>query len=936
MRIAGAASQWPTVGAIGEREIARGWEEQAMKQSKPVIVVAAVFAALILAGQLGGIYVDWLWFQSVGMESVFATRLLAQIVLFVVSAVVFFAAFIANVLLAMRLSPPAVAAPLIVVPPWERSHQRQMTIKLAATAVGLLLAVLIGAGVAANWAVVLRFLNPTSFGAADPLFGQDVSFFVFTLPVYGLLQSLYVTTAVLCLVGAAVTYIAESVLPRLAASGESFQGDLSHLSRSLSIGQAGKMHLSILVALVALGFAWGSWLDIYHLVFSPSGLVFGAGYADVHARWPAQYAVIGATVLFALLALVNARRPGYRLLLLGLGVWVAAALVGGDIYPAVVQRLEVQPSELDKERPFIEYNIKMTNQAYALDRIAEIDYPAVESVSAAEINDNPGTIKNIRLWDPQPLLDTYNQVQSIRLYYDFLDIDVDRYMIDGEYRQVMLSARELSPSKLPSQAQTWVNRRLQYTHGYGVAVSPVNEVTPEGLPELFVKDVPPRGKLEISRPEIYYGENTSDYVIVKTTTPEFDYPKGDENVYVEYEGDSGVAIGSYLRRLLFAWQFGDANILLTGAIKPESKILYNRNIKERVQMVAPFLAYDRDPYIVVANGRLYWMLDAYTFTNRYPYSQPVSLQSELNYMRNSVKVVVDAYEGRMQFYLADETDPLVHTYDKIFPGLFKPLDEMPPELRSHVRYPEDLFSVQVELYRTYHMKDARVFYNKEDLWNLPSEIYLDKQVPMQPYYVIMRLPGAAKEEFALILPYTPPNKNNMITWLAARSDGEDYGSLIAYKFPKDKLIYGPLQIEARIDQDPRISEQLTLWNQAGSRVIRGNLIVIPIGNSSLYVEPIYLQSEQSKLPEMKRVIIANGNSVVMEPTVSVALAKIFAGQVASPGVPTSPAEPGPAAAAPAFDETAKELLDRLAKLQEELKTLENDLRKLLQEPQTAR
>ncbi len=903
-----------------------------MGLNRAVVAAGIVILALMALSSLGGLYVDWLWFQSVAMEGIFATRIVSQVALFAAAAIIFLAAFLGNIALAARLAPPA--TPRRVIPPWDRARQRQRLIQTAVVAAGLLLATLIGLATAANWTMVLAFLNQTAFGAADPLFGQDIGFFVFTLPLYHLLQGLFVITVTLCLIGAAATYAARSLVPRLAAAGDTFEPDVAGLLRSLSMGRAGKAHLSVLLALVALGFAWATWLDIYELVFASGGLVFGAGYADVNARWPARWLAVGAAVLFAALTLLNIPRHGYRLPLVGLAIWMAVAVLGGDVYPAVIQRLEVQPSELDKERPFIEYNIRMTNQAYALDRITEVDFPAADSVTAAEVSANPGTIKNVRLWDPQPLLDTYNQVQSIRLYYDFLDVDVDRYLIDGEYRQVMLAARELSPAKLPSQAQTWVNKRLQFTHGYGAAVSPVNEVTPEGLPQLVLKDVPPQGKLALTRPEIYYGEATADYVIVKTATPEFDYPKGDDNVYVEYEGNSGVPVGSYLRRALFAWQFGDANILLAGAIDADSRILYHRRIQDRVAKVAPFLMYDRDPYVVVADGRLYWMLDAYTYTNRYPYSQPAGVRSvNVNYMRNSVKIVVDAYEGNMSFYVADPSDPLVQTYAKVFPQLFKPLEEMPAGLRAHVRYPEDLFSVQAELYRTYHMKDARVFYNKEDLWNIPTEIYIDKQVPIQPYYVIMRLPGEEREEFVLILPYTPPNKNNMITWLAARSDGENYGSLIAYKFPKDKLIFGPMQIEARIDQDPRISEQLTLWDQAGSRVIRGNLIVIPIGNSSLYVEPIYLQSEQSKLPEMKRVILASGSRVVMEPTVDTALAQLFASEVATAPPPAAGAQPLPTAAPPALSKEVQSLLDRVGKLRAELDALEEDLRHLLAEPQ---
>lgn len=895
-----------------------------------LIVGAAVVVVLMAMGQLAGVYVDWLWFQSVQMESVFATRIIAQVVLFAIFGVLFFAVFMVNVMLAMRLAARQDLVARLLG--WIQPDSRGGPLMLLSVGVGIVLALMVGAGMAGSWDTVLRFQNPTSFGTTDPIFGQDVSFFTFSLPMYELLQAWFMATIFLSLLGSLGIYVVKLVLPQLTVEETAPGEQRLDISFSLDFGGGIRAHVLSLVALLALGLAVGTWLNIYELVYEPTGLVFGAGYADIHAVLPAMWLMVAAAVLFAVLVLVSIGRRGYKLALTGLVVWIGVSILGGSVYPSMIQRLEVQPSELDKERPYIEYNIGMTNHAYALDRISEMEYPAEDAVTAAEVASNPGTIKNVRLWDPEPLLNTYNQIQSIRLYYDFLDVDVDRYMIDGEYRQVMVSARELSPSNLPTEAQTWVNRRLQYTHGYGVAMSPVNEVTPEGLPEMFLRDVPPSGKVPVSRPEIYYGENTNDYVIVKTDTPEFDYPKGDDNVYVRYEGESGVDIGSLTRRLLFSWHFGDANILLTGSMSSDSKILYNRNITERARMVAPFLTYDRDPYVVVANEQIYWILDAYTYTDRYPYSQPVNLGSRVNYLRNSVKVVMDAYDGSMRFYLADTSDPLIHTYSAIFPGLFAPLDEMPQEIREHLRYPQDLFSVQADLYRTYHMRDARVFYNKEDLWNIPNEIYADQQVLMEPYYVIMRLPGEDREEFALILPYTPPNKDNMITWLAARSDGDAYGTLVAYKYPKEKLIFGPLQIEARIDQDPRISEQLTLWNQAGSNVIRGNMIVIPIGQSNLYVEPIYLQSEQTKLPEMKRVVLATGNRVVMEPTVNTALAQLLTGlpvQVAEP-TSTDPTTPPSTPGKPELGEAAKALLDRYAKLQEDMKALESDLKSLLE------
>jgi uncharacterized membrane protein (UPF0182 family) len=602
---------------------------------------------------------------------------------------------------------------------------------------------------------------------------------------------------------------------------------------------------------------------------------------------------------------------------MGVGLWIGAAILLGSIYPAIVQKFVVEPSELGRETPYIERNINFTRLAFGLDKIEERDLPVELAPSEQDLAKNSATMNNIRLWDYRPLKDTYNQIQSIRLYYDFTDIDVDRYRIDGSYRQVLLGAREISPEKLASEAQTWINQRLQFTHGYGVALSPVNEISEEGLPNLWVKDVPPIGKIEIERPEIYYGEKTNNYVIVNTKAEEFDYPKGDINVYARYAGESGINLDSFIRRLVYAWEFGDINILISGELTPESSLLYRRNIQQRVWHLAPFLMLDRDPYIVIADGKLFWIQDAYTVSGRHPYSQPTP--RGINYIRNSVKVVISAYDGSVTFYLVDPEDTLASTYAAIFPALFTPLEEMPPSLRAHLRYPEDLFQIQVGRYQTYHMQDPRVFYNKEDLWTIPTETYADAERPVEPYYVIMMLPGEEQEEFLLMLPFTPTQKDNMITWLAARSDGDKYGKLIAYNFPKDKLVYGPRQIEARIDQDPTISSQLTLWGQKGSQVIRGNLLVIPIEKSVLYVEPIYLQAERGQLPELKRVIVASGNRIVMEPTLAQSLSAIYAGLPPEPP-PEGPLPPSPPPEAPAgLAELAQLAQEHYVKAQEYLK-----------------
>lgn len=894
------------------------------------LVTLGVLAVLfIVALVLGGIYADWLWYASVGLQSILATTLIVKVLLFFGAAIVFFVVWCASTFTARRLSHGDHNLWQFVASIEGRATERLFTGVLIL--MGLVLAVIMGAAASGQWDTVLRYALAIPFETIDPIYGRDVSFYVFLLPFYRFLHSWLVGLVALVFIGTAAVYTLRLIVPQLPASAGELgaRGGTVHIQLSVSRGV--KAHLSLLGAALLLLLAWHYWLSRYELLLTQRRAIFGAGYTDVHANQPMLLLLFGVSILAAGLLVANVFRRGHLLSLTGGALLVLAMVLGGGIYPSIVQRFEVQPSELDKEKPYIESHIQATRTAYALDRIAEQPYPAEESLTLADLQANRGSVNNVRLLDPNPLLDTYNQIQSIRAYYEFGDIDVDRYIIDGEYRQVMLSAREMNASRLSSEAQTWVNRRLKYTHGYGVAASLVNAVSPEGLPNLIVQDVPPKGKLQIDRPEIYYGERDSDYVVVNTGTPEFDYPKGDENAYSDYQGDSGIQLNGYLTRLLFSWQLGDANLMLSSYVGQQSKLLMHRDIRERTQKIAPFLLYDRDPYLVIADGRLYWLQDAYTYSDHYPYSQPV--QARVNYMRNSVKVVTDAYDGSVRFFIADDTDPIIRTYAAAFPQLFSPIDQMPAEIRSHVRYPEDLFSVQARMYSIYHMQDARVFYNREDAWTIPQVGRGNQLRSIEPYYVILRLPDEPGEEFALILPYTPPNKNNMITWLAARSDGANYGRLVALKYSKDKLIYGPLQVEARIDQDTRISEQLSLWDQAGSRVIRGNMTIIPIGKSNLYVEPIYLQAEQSSLPEMKRVVLAAGNRVVMEQTVSAAIASLFATEITTtPGVSqpqpsAQPPQPSGSASNAAIDLT-RSLQERYGKIQSELKDFEADLRRL--------
>jgi uncharacterized membrane protein (UPF0182 family) len=576
-----------------------------------------------------------------------------------------------------------------------------------------------------------------------------------------------------------------------------------------------------------------------------------------------------------LLVIVFLRRA-WRAMLAILGVWVLLAVLAGNVYPGLVQRFQVSPNELNLERPFITNNINLTRMAYDLDTIEVRSYNASEVLTVADLASEADTVRNVRLWDYRPLLQTYNQIQALRQYYQFNDVDVDRYVIDGNVRQVMIAARELVPDQLSDDAQTWVNRRLVYTHGYGVAASPVSQVTREGLPDFYLKDLPPRGAITVTQPHIYFGELTESYVVARTNEPEFHYPSGDGNVTTQFSADTGVAM-NFWARLLFAVRFADINLLLNQDITADSQLLWRRNIVERVTTVAPFLRFDQDPYIVVDDtGKLYWIIDAYTVSNRFPYSTPLG---QINYIRNPVKVVINAYDGVPSFYLMDPDEPIVAAYARIFPTLFTPYDQMPQGLRAHLRYPEDLFSVQADVYRTFHMTDVNEFYNREDLWSWPQELVQNTTQRMEPYYVLMQLPDGERLEYVQILPFTPANRENLIAWLAARSDPEYYGEKIVYEFGKDSLFFGPNQVEARISQDPEISAQLTLWNQQGTNVFRGNLLVIPVKGSLLYVEPLYLQSESGRIPELQRVIVATSQRIVMAENLGLALIQLFGGEV---------------------------------------------------------
>ena len=834
------------------------------------ILTWAIPLGLLLLIWIGGsiianIYVDWLWFDNLGYLSVFTTILSTRIVLFLLGAGVFAAIFAINVILAQRYSPHGISPEAALNIPLEALTWARRLVVIGLIIAGVLLSIIFGAAASGYWETALRFTNAEMFNLTDPLYNRDVSSYLFDLPFYRFLQGWGLGAVIVNVLFAVGIYAINFALG-------GFQFSMTPTLRA---------HLSALGIVFFVLLAIGYWLSLQELLYSSRGAAYGAAYTDIAIRQPALNVLIVISILVAILLAANAFLRWQSLPLIGIGIWFLTLTVGTGLLPAAVQRFQVQPSEFALERPYIQRTIQMTREGFALNRIEQQQYDSsTQNISRNVVDENPGTFENIRLWDHRPLRDVYNQIQFFRLQYSFLDIDIDRYSIDGDYRQVMVGTRELVQSQLPVQAQTWVNRKLQFTHGYGVAMSPVTEFKQDGLPEFFLKDIPPEpvvGAPPVDVPQVYFGEATDDWVIVRSNTDEFDHPTDADPVYRSYEGD-GVSISGLLSRVLFAWRFADLNILITGEITSESQILYFRQIQERLSHLAPFLELDSDPYIVVADGKLYWIQDAYTISDRFPYSEPT--QVGFNYIRNSVKAVIDAYDGSVDLYIADESDGIIRTYASVFPDLFKPMDEMPEALRSHLRYPEDFFSVQADKYLKFHMTEPQVFYNQEDLWSFPRELFFgETSQPMEPYYLIMRLPEAAQEEFVLILPFTPSGKPNLVGWLAARNDGEHYGSLISYTFPKERQIDGAQQVEARIDTNPDISEQFTLWSQAGSAVLRGNLLVIPVGGHILYAEPVYLQARDIDYPQLTRVVLVQqGEEPAMLPSLEQSLINLLAGR----------------------------------------------------------
>lgn len=829
-------------------------------------------AAIILfygASALVQLWVDLQWFTNLGYSDVMLKILFTKIKLGVIVGFSFFAIIALNVFLADYLSRTSfikTGENTIELPGTE---MMPLQMRLSAFGVVAFLSLVTGIEAATHWTNLIEFRNAISFNLTDPIFNKDVSFYVFRLPLINSIYQWLITCAMFSIAATIFVYFMKRAV---VISNEGF-----HFSGSMAA------HISILAALVLLLKSFGYRLFAYGMIYTSRGYVAGPGYTDVNIRIP----ILGILSIMCIIAAIALAANAYfKGLKIPIAVVLAISLFSGigSMYPEIIQRLRVKPNEISMERPYIENQIKFTREAYNLDSITVKEFPADQDLTAESIENNPLTIKNVRLWDTRPLLQTYQQLQGIRPYYSFSNVDIDRYDINGELRQVMLSARELSYNKLPNK--NWINARLTFTHGYGVCMTPVNRFTKEGMPEFYIKDIPSvhTTNVTVQRPQIYYGELSSDYVITKTGADEFDYPKsGDQNMIAKYDGTGGIPINNLLKKLIFAIKFSALDILMNTDIHSESRIMMYRSINDvnsgisRMQKIMPLIAYDSDPYIAIIDGKLQWIIDAYTISKTFPYSQKTGGHgvSGFNYIRNSVKTVVDAYDGSVTFYAFDNSDPIIQSYSHAFPGLFKSLDQISPELLSHIRYPVDMFKVQASIYAVYQMTDPLTFYNKEDMWTNPRELFDQNEIPMEPYYTIMKLPDEQKEEFILMMPFTPVSKDNLSAWMCARNDGHNYGELLVYRFPKKKLVFGPFQIEARIDQDPEISRQLSLWSQKGSQIIRGNLLVIPVDNSLLYVEPLFLKADKGEIPELKRVIVSIGNSVSMEPTLEEALQKLL-------------------------------------------------------------
>jgi len=848
------------------------------------LLLFAAFAALFLFPTLNVLLTDWWWFREIGYQIVFTRELTTRWLVFLGVGVLTTGLLYVNLRAAQR---GLVPYPVVLQFKQAAPHV-DITAALRRLSLPVSLAVGLLAGFAATpaWDLVLQAIYQTKFGIADPVFARDIGFYVFTLPALSTAIGLLTTLVVLCLLLLIPLYW--------------LRGDVVLGPGRLMVEPAAGLHLAILLAALFLLTGLRLWqVEIPSLLYSTTGPLVGASYTDVHARLPALRLTAVLAVLVAIAVLIGAARRQVALYgALAIGAYVAVAFIGRGLFPLAMQKFVVAPTELTRETPYLQHHIVATRQAWGLDSVETRELGGGRDLTLADIQANAPTIENVRLWDRDPLLLTFGQLQEIRTYYDFVSVDDDRYWIDGKYRQVLLSPRELNAASLPTR--TFINEHLTFTHGMGLTLGPVNQVTSEGLPVLFVKDLPPVStvSLKITRPQIYYGELANEYVVVGTRQREFDHPEGETNVYAAYRGTGGVRVGGLVRRTLLAARFGSSKLLLSQDITGDSRVLYYRDIRDRAEKALPFLQFDRDPYLVIAaDGTLKWILDGYTTSDGYPYAQ--RLRDGTTYMRNSVKLVIDAYDGSLKAYLSAPTDPVIRTWARIFPGIFAPLDSMPADLRAHLRYPDEIYRIQTSLYTTYHMDEPDDFYHREDQWQIPTVAESTGAVPFMRH-IVMRLPEESKAEFIYMVPFTPRGKDNLAAWMVARNDGDVYGKLRVYRLSRQSLVYGPQQIENRINQDTEISRQISLWDQRGSAVIRGDLLVIPIEESLLYVQPLYLQAQGGRIPELKRVVVAYQNRVVMQETLEGGLTELFGGSTRPRNQPAPPVAAGAAPADTSF------------------------------------
>ncbi len=879
-----------------------------------------VGAIALVFGALSGFYIDILWFREVGFSTVFWTRFWSRLLLGAIFGAAFFALLYANLLLVRRLRPR-----YRVFSPEEEIVERYRAAfepyaKWVLPGISLFFGVLAGVSIAGAWESfqLYRAADGVSFGMADPVFGRDASFYVLSLPFQKLVQAwIFGSLVTITVVCAAAHYLWGGI--RLRAMTERVTPQV-------------KAHLSVLLGLIVLTKAWGYRLGQFDLLTSERGVVTGASYTDINAHLPALKLLVVIAILCSILFLINIRFRGWALPVAGLGLLVVASVVAGGLWPALVQRLSVAPQELQRETPFIERNIELTRFAYGIDEVETREFAAEPAVTPEEIEGAGQTIENIRLWNPTVLRDSYRQLQRIRPYYSFEDVDVDRYEVDGQLRTVMIAPREIRQSEIPEGGRTWQNEHLFYTHGYGAIASRVDQATATGSPRFVLQDIPPTGPLatELTEPAIYFQEQADvDFVVTGSDTEEFDFPHGETGgqELAQYTGEGGIEVGGFLRRLSFAWQFRDVNLLISGLINEDSRMLINTDIETRVQKIAPFLSYDHDPYTAIVDGRLVWIWDAYTTSDSFPYSESNDLAAEAgadggtlptsgNYVRNSVKVVIDAYDGTSTFYIVDPDDPVIEAWSQVFPDLFTSGDSAPDELRAHFRYPEDLFRIQSHMYANYHVTTPPAFYAKEDFWEIPQILddptaraeeegaAAENTHELEPYYVLLPLPGEEEATFRLFVPFTPLDRPNMVAWVAASSDPETYGDLTSYEFQEQNVI-GPSQVTSFISQDTEVSQQVSLFDQLGSNVIYGDLLAIPIGQSFLYVQPVYLESQGgSAIPELKRVVVVTGGNVEMAENLTDALAEAFGGAE----TPTEPDPEEPTDGEPPPEATADQLL----------------------------